>query len=44
MPDVAVGDWVYVAAGTVIDRVDPQAAEQRNELLRDAQNAQRELS
>ena len=26
VPDVAVGDWVYVAAGTVIDRVDAAAA------------------
>ena len=44
MPDVAVGDWVYVAAGTVIDRIDPEAAAQRNELLRNAMNAQGELS
>jgi hydrogenase assembly chaperone HypC/HupF len=25
-PDLAVGDWVFVAAGTVIDRLDPQEA------------------
>jgi hydrogenase maturation factor len=44
MPDVAVGEWVYVAAGTVIDRVDPQAAAQRNELLRNAQSETGEVS
>lgn len=44
MPDVAVGEWVYVAAGTVIDRVDPQAAAQRNELLRKAQSEPGEVS
>jgi len=22
-PDLAVGEWVYVAAGTVVDRLDP---------------------
>ena len=37
LPDVAVGDWVYVAAGTVIERVDPLIAAENNELLRSAQ-------
>jgi hydrogenase assembly chaperone HypC/HupF len=25
-PDLAVGEWVFVAAGTVIDRLDPAEA------------------
>ena len=37
VPDVAVGDWVYVALGTIIERLDPAVARQTNELLRDAQ-------
>jgi len=37
VPDIAVGDWVYVAAGTIIERLDPDLAAQTNELLRDAQ-------
>jgi hydrogenase assembly chaperone HypC/HupF len=36
-PSVAVGDWVYVAAGTVISRLDPSEAIQINEMLRSAQ-------
>jgi hydrogenase assembly chaperone HypC/HupF len=28
VPDVAVGDWVYVTAGTVVERLDDIAAEQ----------------
>ncbi len=39
VPDVAVGDWVYVAAGTVIERLDPAQAAETNELLRSAQGA-----
>jgi hydrogenase assembly chaperone HypC/HupF len=39
MPDIAVGDWVYVAAGTVIERLDPDDAALANELLRSAQGA-----
>jgi len=27
MPDLAVGEWVYVSAGTVIDRLDAAEAE-----------------
>ena len=26
VPDVAVGDWVFVAAGTIVDRLDPEEA------------------
>jgi len=26
LPDVAVGDWVLVAAGTIVDRLDPDEA------------------
>jgi hydrogenase assembly chaperone HypC/HupF len=26
VPDVAVGDWVFVAAGTIVDRIDPDEA------------------
>ena len=37
VPETRVGDWVYVAAGTVIERVEPDAAIERNELLRTAQ-------
>jgi len=34
MPDVLVGDWVYVAAGTIVERLDPvEAAEIRKLLL-----------
>ena len=39
VPDVQVGDWVYVAAGTVIERLDPAEAAKTNELLRSAQGA-----
>ena len=27
VPDVAVGDWVFVAAGTIVDRLDPDEAQ-----------------
>jgi hydrogenase assembly chaperone HypC/HupF len=27
-PDIAVDDWVYVAAGTIVERLDPLEAEQ----------------
>jgi hydrogenase assembly chaperone HypC/HupF len=27
MPDIAIGDWVLVAAGTIVDRLDPDEAE-----------------
>jgi hydrogenase maturation factor len=28
LPDVAVGDWVYVAAGTIVDRMSSDEAAQ----------------
>jgi len=34
-PDLSAGDWVYVTAGTVVDRLDPAEAEHiRTTLLR----------
>ena len=30
-PEVAVGDWVYVAAGTVVERLDERTARQINQ-------------
>ena len=27
VPDVAVGDWVFVAAGTIVDRLDSEEAQ-----------------
>ena len=39
IPDVAVGDWVYVAVGTIIERLEPAEAEQINNELRTAQGA-----
>jgi hydrogenase assembly chaperone HypC/HupF len=28
MPDVEVGEWVYVAAGAIVDRLTPESAAQ----------------
>jgi hydrogenase assembly chaperone HypC/HupF len=36
MPDVAVGDWALVAAGTVLRRLDPDEAAEIDGLLRGA--------
>ena len=36
MPDIDVGDWVLVTAGTVVERLDPDEAQQVNKLLHDA--------
>ena len=36
LPDIAVGDWVTVAAGTVVDRLDPDEAAEINRILRAA--------
>jgi hydrogenase assembly chaperone HypC/HupF len=33
VPDVAVGDWVAVAAGTIVDRLTPTEAAELQELL-----------
>ena len=36
MPDIAPGDWVYLAAGTIVRRLDPDEAAQITATLRDA--------
>ena len=36
MPEVAVGDWALVAAGSVLRRLDPAEAAEIRELLRTA--------
>jgi len=36
LPDTAVGDWVTVAAGTVVDRLHPDEAAEINRILRAA--------
>ena len=36
MPDVAVGDWALVAAGTVLRRLEPGEATELRGLLRNA--------
>jgi hydrogenase expression/formation protein HypC len=36
VPDLAVGDWVLVSAGTVIERLDPERAALIRETLRQA--------
>jgi hydrogenase assembly chaperone HypC/HupF len=33
LPEVAVGDWVTVAAGTIVDRLDPAEAERIRHLV-----------
>lgn len=40
-PDLAVGDWVYVAAGTVIERLDPAVAQQITQELTTAMGGER---
>jgi hydrogenase expression/formation protein HypC len=42
LPDVAVGDWVTVAAGTIVDRLEPSRAAEIQDLLRTAINRQSE--
>jgi len=39
-PDLAVGEWVYVAAGTVFERLDPATAAEVNAELAGARDAQ----
>jgi hydrogenase assembly chaperone HypC/HupF len=39
LPETSVGDWVYIAMGTVIERLDPAEARRINETLRTAQGA-----
>ena len=36
LPDIAVGDWVTVAAGTVVERLHPDEAAEINRILRAA--------
>jgi hydrogenase maturation factor len=36
MPDVSVGDWALVAAGTVLRRLEPDEATELRDLLRTA--------
>ncbi|MEP7379998.1 MAG: HypC/HybG/HupF family hydrogenase formation chaperone [Chloroflexota bacterium] len=38
-PDVAVGDWVYVTAGTVVERLDELTAQQINHEIAIARGA-----
>jgi hydrogenase assembly chaperone HypC/HupF len=33
LPDIAVGDWVAVAAGTIVERLDPAEAAEIRDLL-----------
>jgi hydrogenase assembly chaperone HypC/HupF len=33
IPDIAVGDWVYVAAGSIVERLDPAEAHATIDLL-----------
>jgi len=40
IPDIAVGDWVFIALGTIIERVDPTTAASINEELKAAQEKQ----
>lgn len=35
-PDIGVGDWVYVAAGTIVERVDPSEASRIARAIREA--------
>ena len=37
IPDIAVGDWVYMALGTIIERLDPSVATSINAELKAAQ-------
>lgn len=36
VPDVVPGDWVYVAAGSIVERLDPAEAEQIRATLLEA--------
>ena len=39
LPDIAVGDWVTVAAGTVVERLEPDHAADIRAMLRAAMTA-----
>ncbi len=36
VPDVAPGDWVFVAAGSIVERLDPQEAQEIRATLLEA--------
>jgi hydrogenase expression/formation protein HypC len=36
LPDIAVGDWVTVVAGTVVERLEPDEAAEIHKILRAA--------
>ena len=36
LPEVVVGDWVYIAAGTIVERLDPAEAAEIRKLLLEA--------
>jgi hydrogenase assembly chaperone HypC/HupF len=36
LPDIAVGEWVAVAAGTIVERLEPERAADIQDLLRTA--------
>ena len=36
LPDIEVGDWVFVAAGTIVDRLDPAEAAEISRVLLEA--------
>jgi hydrogenase assembly chaperone HypC/HupF len=36
LPDIAVGDWVTVAAGTIVERLEPEQAAEIQAALRTA--------
>jgi hydrogenase expression/formation protein HypC len=42
LPDVVVGDWVTVSAGTIVDRLEPARAAEIQDLISNAINRQNE--
>jgi hydrogenase assembly chaperone HypC/HupF len=36
LPDIAIGDWVTVAGGTIVERLEPQDAAEIQQILRAA--------
>jgi hydrogenase assembly chaperone HypC/HupF len=40
LPDVTVGDWVIVAAGSIVSRLEPAEADRVGRLIRLAQDGQ----
>jgi hydrogenase assembly chaperone HypC/HupF len=39
LPEIAIGDWVTVAAGTIVERVEPDDAAEIQAMLRAAKTA-----